>query len=160
MFSFKLKLVLYFLLLSLLPLVAAFAGFSALEERSQTRLADARLEGGLRGALAAYQADLAATERDAHALGASKAVQEALREGDVARLRALVRPHPHVRVTSTGGARVGAIDPADPRREVVVIDSARRAPGTVTAAGPRGRGLARPLPPRARLDADLRLVLL
>src|SRR3954464_8203195 len=143
MFSFKLKLVLYFLLLSLLPLVAAFAGFSALEERSQTRLADARLEGGLRGALAAYQADLDAAERDAHALAGSKAVQEALRDGDVARLRALVRPHPHVRVTSTGGARGGALAPPAPRREVVVIDSARRALGTVTATVHRDAALLR-----------------
>ena len=43
MASFKVKLVVYFLLLSLLPLAAAFWGFSTVAERSETRRVDARL---------------------------------------------------------------------------------------------------------------------
>jgi diguanylate cyclase (GGDEF)-like protein len=160
MFSFKLKLVLYFLLLSLLPLIAAFAGFSALEERSQTRLADARLEGGLRGALAAYQAELDAADGKAHELAGSPALQHALRAGDTTRLRALVRTYPNVEVTSTRGVRVGDVDAADPRREVSVIDERGHEIGAITATVPQDARLLHRLRRRTGLDPDLRLVLL
>ena len=52
--SFKVKLVAYFLLLSLLPLAAAFWGFSTVAARSEARRVDARLQSGLRATLAAY----------------------------------------------------------------------------------------------------------
>ena len=58
MASFKVKLVVYFLLLSLLPLAAAFWGFSTVAARSETRRVDARLQAGLRAALATYQDEL------------------------------------------------------------------------------------------------------
>jgi diguanylate cyclase (GGDEF)-like protein len=160
MFSFKLKLVLYFLLLSLLPLIAAFAGFSALEERSQTRLADARLQGALRGALAAYEEELEEAELMARELARSPALQRALATGDVARLRALVRSRPTVAVTSRSGERVGAADPDDPRRDVVVQDGNGEALGTVSVTVPRDAALLRRLRGRAGLDPDLRVVLL
>ena len=65
--SFKVKLVVYFVLLSLLPLTAAFWGFSTVAARAETRRVDARLQAGLRATVAAYQeelksADLAAEE--------------------------------------------------------------------------------------------------
>ena len=60
--SFKVKLVAYFLLLSLLPLAAAFWGFSTVAARSETRRVDARLQAGLRAALATYQDELEAAE--------------------------------------------------------------------------------------------------
>ena len=53
--SFKVKLVGYFLLLSLLPIVAAFWGFSSVAGQSETRRVDARLQSGLRSALSSYQ---------------------------------------------------------------------------------------------------------
>ena len=53
--SFKVKLVAYFLLLSLLPLAVAFWGFTSVAGQSETRRVDARLQAGLRSALAAYQ---------------------------------------------------------------------------------------------------------
>ena len=56
--SFKVKLVSYFLLLSLLPLAAAFWGFSTVAARSETRRVDARLQAVLRATLAAYQDEL------------------------------------------------------------------------------------------------------
>src|SRR2546422_450619 len=62
--SFKLKLVVYFLLLALVPLAAAFWGFSSIAARSETRQADARLQSSLSAGLAAYQDSLdAAVER-------------------------------------------------------------------------------------------------
>src|SRR5919201_720490 len=73
--SFKLKLVGYFLLLSLLPLAAAFWGFSAVAAKSETRRVDARLQAGLRAALVAYDERLNAAQRSATALARDKTFQ-------------------------------------------------------------------------------------
>jgi diguanylate cyclase (GGDEF)-like protein len=160
MFSFKLKLVLYFLLLSLLPLIAAFAGFSALEERSQTRLADARLQGGLRGALAAYEAELDAAEGAARELAGSPGLQRALASGNGPRLRTLVQARSDVRVASRTGVVAGRSPSADPRRDVVVIDARGRELGKVSVYVPLDDALLRRLRARTGLDGDLRLVFL
>ena len=160
MISFKLKLVLYFLLLALLPLIAAFAGFSALEERSQLRLADARLQGGLRSVLAAYQAELDTTDLGARELAESPAVQRALAEGDVAALRAVARSRPNLEIRPTEGQTVGVVDPADPRRDVVVIDARGRELGTISVAVPHDAALLRRLRAYTGLDPELRLVVL
>ena len=48
--SFKFKLVAYFLLLALVPLAAAFWGYTSIAARSQTREADVRLQSSLRSA--------------------------------------------------------------------------------------------------------------
>ena len=53
--SFKIKLVGTFLALSVVPLAAAFWGFSAVAERSVTSSVDGRLEAGLNAALAAFE---------------------------------------------------------------------------------------------------------
>src|SRR3954469_20540559 len=58
MWSFKLKLVLWFALLALLPLGVAFYGYDTLAKRSETRRVDAGLEAGLRGAVATYGSPL------------------------------------------------------------------------------------------------------
>src|SRR4029450_785754 len=52
--SFKLRLVAYFLLVSLLPLGAAGWALHSVTSRSETRRVDVRLEGGLHAGLAAY----------------------------------------------------------------------------------------------------------
>ena len=160
MISFKLKLVLYFLLLALLPLIAAFAGFSALEERSQLRLADARLQGGLRSALAAYQGELDSAEAGARALAESPGVQRALADGDSVALLGLARSRENLQIRSADGVRIGTLDPGDPRRDVVVIDARGRELGTISVGVPRDGALLRRLRSRTGLDPDLRLVLL
>jgi len=66
--SFKLKLVVYFLLLSLLPIAAAFWGFTQVAGQSETRRVDARLQSGLRSALSSYQQRLDAAQQEANAL--------------------------------------------------------------------------------------------
>ena len=66
--SFKVKLVAYFLLLSLLPMAAAFWGFSTVAARSETRRVDARLEAGLRATLATYRDEFRAAEASAQKL--------------------------------------------------------------------------------------------
>ena len=77
--SFKVKLVVYFLLLSLLPLAAAFWGFSTVAARSETRRVDARLQAGLRAALATYQDELVSADEDAARLARSTPFQRALK---------------------------------------------------------------------------------
>ena len=63
--SFKVKLVVYFVLLSLLPIAAAFWGFTSVAGQSETRRVDARLQAGLRSALTAYQERLDAAQSTA-----------------------------------------------------------------------------------------------
>ena len=53
--GFKIKLVGTFLALSVVPLAAAFWGFSAVAERSVTSTVDDQLEAGLTAALAAFE---------------------------------------------------------------------------------------------------------
>lgn len=96
--SFKLKLVAYFLVLSLLPLTAAYLGFDAVADRSVTASADARLEAGLRAAVAAYEDERRATQREAETLARDDAFQRALAAGDVGELRRILRAHPRLRV--------------------------------------------------------------
>jgi len=66
--SFKLKLVAYFLLLSLLPILAAFWGFSSVAGQSETRRVDARLQSGLRSVLSSYQQRLDKAQSEANML--------------------------------------------------------------------------------------------
>src|SRR5919204_509339 len=69
--SFKLKLVAYFLLVSLLPLGAAAWGLHAVARRSETRGVDVRLEAGLRAVLASYKDELRAAGDKAAALASN-----------------------------------------------------------------------------------------
>ena len=80
--SFKLKLVVYFLLVSLLPLGAAGWGLHAVAARSETRRVDVRLEAGMRAVLAAYKDELSAAGRRANALAVDAAFQRALQQDD------------------------------------------------------------------------------
>ena len=91
MASFKVKLVAYFLLLSLLPLAAAFWGFSTVAARSETRRVDARLQAGLRAALATYQERLDAAQRTANTLASSPTIQLELEHNDLPDLVAALR---------------------------------------------------------------------
>ena len=76
--SFKVKLVAYFLLLSLLPLAAAFWGFTSVAKQSEVRRVDARLQSGLRAAVTAYGEDLDLATREASALANDPALQLSL----------------------------------------------------------------------------------
>jgi diguanylate cyclase (GGDEF)-like protein len=99
--SFKFKLVLYFVLLSLLPAAAAFWGFSAVAEQSEVRRVDARLQSGLRAAIAAYGEDLDGATRQASRLANDPALQRALDRGDAAATQELLRNAHNVRVETS-----------------------------------------------------------
>jgi len=80
--SFKLKLVAYFLLVSLLPLGAAVWGLHSVARRSETRRVDVRLQAGLRAVIGSYKAELDREIKRASALGDNQTFQIALQRRD------------------------------------------------------------------------------
>jgi diguanylate cyclase (GGDEF)-like protein len=102
--SFKLKLVLWFALLALLPLAVAFYGYDTLARRSETRRVDAALQAGLRGAVAGYGAKLDAAARSATALATDPALQRALRGGDKTTVRRLLSRVPNAHLGGGPGS--------------------------------------------------------
>jgi diguanylate cyclase (GGDEF)-like protein len=96
--SFKLKLVAYFLLVSLLPLGAAGWGLHAVVSRSETRRVDVRLQAGLRAVIATYKEDLSGAAQRAKELADDGTFQRALQRADKPELRSLLRGAPGVRL--------------------------------------------------------------
>jgi diguanylate cyclase (GGDEF)-like protein len=127
--SFKVKLVAYFLLLSLLPIAAAFWGFTSVAGQSETRRVDARLQAGLRAALATYQERLDSAQRTANSLAANRTIQVELARNDLPELVFALRGTTNILVTGTGGFRVGHLPP----------DSLTRSTDVVTTKGLIGR---------------------
>jgi diguanylate cyclase (GGDEF)-like protein len=156
--SFKVKLVAYFLLLSLLPLAAAFWGFSTVASRSETRRVDALLQAGLRASLAGYQDELRAADREAAALSRNPAFQRALIKRDRATLERLLLGHRRLTVIA-GDLRVGARVPLAATREVAVVGPAGSR-GLVIASVPLNRALVGRLERRSGLEDSDHVVLL
>src|SRR5436309_3379222 len=135
--SFKVKLVAYFLLVSLLPLGAAAWGLHAVARRSETRRVDVRLEAGLRAVVATYNEGFARSVEDAKRLGDRSRFQRALQQGDERTLRRLLASAPDVRLHSpilTAGPAhtIGPASQIDVRSSGKVI-------GTLSAGVPRSR---------------------
>lgn len=107
--SFKLKLVVWFALLALLPLAVAFYGYDALARRSETRRVDAGLQAGLRAAVAGYGAKLDAAIRAAQSLASEPALQRALRGGEHAKVRRILDRVPGAHLGG-GPASVSVVD--------------------------------------------------
>jgi diguanylate cyclase (GGDEF)-like protein len=143
--SFKVKLVAYFLLLSLLPIAAAFWGFTAVAGQSETRRVDARLQAGLRAALATYQERLDSAQRSANSLASSRTIQLELARHDLPELLFALRGTTNILVTGTRGFRVGHV-PAE---------SLTRSTDVVTSQGLVGRVVVG-VPFDSNLVADLR----
>src|SRR5204863_10164709 len=101
----------------MLPLAAAFWGFSTVAARSETRRVDARLQAALRAALATYQDELVAADEAAARLARNPAFQRALIRRDRAALRRLLQRRPHLSVEGTNGFRVGTRDPTAATRQ-------------------------------------------
>jgi diguanylate cyclase (GGDEF)-like protein len=108
--SFKLKLVGYFLLLSLLPIAAAFWGFTQVAGQSETRRVDARLQAGMRSLLASYQEHLDAAQHQATAIAKTPVFQKELERRDLLGLVHMVQLLPNQRavsISSVEGSLVG-----------------------------------------------------
>jgi diguanylate cyclase (GGDEF)-like protein len=156
--SFKVKLVAYFLLLSLLPLAAAFWGFSTVAAKSETRRVDARLQAGLRAALATFQDELVDADSDAAALARNHAFQRALVARDRDELLRLLRGRPRLSVEAADGFRVGRHDPTSARREVAVIGPVGGRV-VIVASVPLDQTLVNRLEDRSGLDSDEHVLL-
>jgi diguanylate cyclase (GGDEF)-like protein len=157
--SFKVKLVAYFLLLSLLPLAAAFWGFSTVAAKSETRRVDARLQAGLRATLAAYQEALGSADAAAGRLARTPSFQRALFRHDRRALARMLRGRPNLRVEASGGFRVGKRRPLAVARRVDVVGSGG-VRGTVVASVPLDNALAHRLEARSGLEQDDHVILL
>jgi two-component system cell cycle response regulator len=151
--SFKVKLVAYFLLLSLLPLAAAFWGFSTVAARSETRRVDARLQASLRATLAAYQEALGAADADAAALARRPDFQRALLAHDRRALERMLASEPHLSVEAPEGFRVGRRDRNASNRQVAVVGPGGSR-GTVIASLPLDAALVKRLETRSGLEPD------
>jgi diguanylate cyclase (GGDEF)-like protein len=157
--SFKVKLVAYFLLLSLLPMAAAFWGFTTVAARAETRRVDARLQAELRATVAGYQQELQFASNSAAALARNPAFERALVSRDRGRLAQLLRARPYLTILGPGGFRVGPRIATAARRQVAVIGPGG-ARGAVIASVPLNATLVRRLEARAGFDPDDHVVLL
>jgi diguanylate cyclase (GGDEF)-like protein len=156
--SFKVKLVAYFLLLSLLPLAAAFWGFSTVAAKSETRRVDARLQAGLRAALATFQDELVNADKAAAALARNPAFQRALVKRDRSELLRLLRGRPRLSVEAADGFQVGRRDPTSARREVAVVGPVGGRV-VIVASVPFDQTLVNRLEDRSGLDDDEHVLL-
>src|SRR5438105_4932445 len=149
--SFKVKLVVYFLLLALVPLGAAFWGFSAVVTRGETQRVDARLESGLRAAVTTYQDEVLAAGRAATKLARDRSFQQALARGETASVNRALRGIPHAHVLVGPRAVEGAAKDLVTQRAASVLSDGRVL-GEVVITIPLEASLLRQLQRRAGLD--------
>src|SRR5947199_3067179 len=155
--SFKVKLVAYFLLVSLLPLGAAAWGLHAVARRSETRGVDVRLQAGLRAVLASYKDELRSAGDKAAALAHSQTFQRALQRRDPQTLRRLLADAPGVRLESPV-LSIGPTKLIGPASEFEVAGSSGLL-GTVTGGVPLRSSSVASLRDRAGLSSDDTLVI-
>jgi diguanylate cyclase (GGDEF)-like protein len=122
--SFKVKLVLYFALLAVVPAVVVFRTFQTVTAHGETRSVDGRLQAGMRAARATYDARVARADQLARDLAASDLLRRALRARDRAAVEGVVRNDPNVFVKAAGLA-VGR-QPALSHRSAAVAAGGRR----------------------------------
>jgi diguanylate cyclase (GGDEF)-like protein len=155
--SFRLKLVAYFLLVSLLPLGAAGWGLHTVAGRSETRRVDVRLEAGLRAVLAGYKDELTLAGTRAGRLAANLRFQQALQRGDRPTLRRLLSGT-GLRLES-GTLTLGPRETIGPGSEVAVVSS-KGLLGTLVAGVPLSSSSVSRLREHSGLsDNDLLVVL-
>lgn len=100
--SFKLKLVLWFALLALIPLGISLYGYDALAKRGEARRVDGGLESALRGAVTGYGLRLQAASAQASRLARSPVLQRALRRRDTITIARVIAPVPGGEVQGPG----------------------------------------------------------
>jgi diguanylate cyclase (GGDEF)-like protein len=121
--SFKVKLVIYFLLLSLLPIGAAFWGFTQVAGQSETRRVDARIQSGMRALLASYEDRLNAAQAQATSIARDPAFQRDLETRDLSSLEQMLRNQRDVYVNSVDGDIVGHPATFAATRQATVLSS-------------------------------------
>ena len=160
--SFKLKLVVYFLLLSLLPIGAAFWGFTQVAGQSETRRVDARLQTAMRSVAASYQERLDAAQQQATAIAKTRVFQKALERRDLRGLVHMVQEVPNRReisISSVEGSLGGRPSVFAATRQATVL-SQHGLVGYVTVSVPFDGTLVEALRRRSGLAPADSLVIL
>jgi diguanylate cyclase (GGDEF)-like protein len=155
--SFKFKLVGTFLALSVVPLAAAFWGFSAVAERSVTGGVDDRLEAGLNAALAAFEDERQATATAAERLGRDSEFQAALARRDRDAIARALPESPPLRVETADGFGVGRVPQGGVETTVSLVGPGSSS-ATIVASVPLTNELADRLLTRSGLTAPDELV--
>jgi diguanylate cyclase (GGDEF)-like protein len=119
--SFKLKLVLWFALLALIPVGISLYGYDALAKRGEARRVDGGLESALRGAVAGYGMRLEQATAEATRLARSRVMQRALRRHDTITIARIIAPIDDGEVTGPG-FDVGSTGAPAAVRSVNVLD--------------------------------------
>ena len=165
--SFKLKLVAYFVLLSLVPMAATYWGLSTVAGAGESRQVTLRQEAGLRAALALYAEETNRAQAQAERVAHSQRLQRALERRDRAALRRILAGKPSLYVVGAGAscrarsASHGETPRRRPRRRAMAGSGRRDGPSERTirrAPPPRRRLRLGRCSPRARRDADRRVV--
>jgi diguanylate cyclase (GGDEF)-like protein len=157
--SFKLKLVAYFVLLSLVPMAATYWGFSTVAGSGESRQVTLRQEAGLRAALALYTERADRAQAQAEQFARSRPLQRALERRDRRMLRQIVAREPSLYVVGARGLRAGAVPRRAARFPVDVVTGTHRL-GEVVATIPLDGSLVSRLRLGAAFDAGEVLVLL
>ena len=155
--SFKIKLVGTFLALSVVPLAAAFWGFSAVAERSVTNSVDDRLEAGLNAALAAFEDQRRTADLAAERLGHDPAFQAALIARDRAAIKTLLPASPPLRVETPDGLSVGRVPESAVESTTSLVGPGFRS-ATIIASVPLTKSLAERLHARSGLSSPDEIV--
>ncbi|HEY2542984.1 MAG TPA: diguanylate cyclase, partial [Gaiellaceae bacterium] len=156
--SFKFKLALYFIVLTLVPAGAAVWGFASASSQSEARRVDTRLQSDLRVALAAYQERADAAQAAALRLARDRRFQVALQRRDRAAVQALLPRSPQLAVHA-GAFRIGRSEPVALHREADVI-TAKGLAGVVVASVPLDGAFVADLRRHAGVPKEDRLALL
>jgi diguanylate cyclase (GGDEF)-like protein len=158
MSGFKRKLVVYFLLLSLVPTAVVVWSFVTVSSRSETRGVDEGLQAGLRVALTGYQARVDAAGAAAARLARDRRFQIALQRRDRRTLAAMIARVPGATATA-GDLTIGRPPAFAVSRRAEVVTS-RGVAGVVTVSVPIDARLAALLRSRSGLPRDDVLALL
>ena len=157
--SFKVKLVIYFLLLSLLPIGAAFWGFTQVAGQSETRRVDARIQSGMRALLASYEDRLNTAQQRATTIARNPAFQRDLETRALSSLEQMLHGEPNVYVNSLDGDIVGQPPIFAATRQATVLSS-KGLVGYVTVSVPFDGRLVSELRGRSGLAPADSLVIL
>ncbi|MGD0272826.1 MAG: diguanylate cyclase [Gaiellaceae bacterium] len=120
MTSLARRLVVYFVLLAVVPLVVGFLGFTAVIERSEQRHLDEGLQASLRAAIATYDEELLDAQKSAERLANTTVFQKALLRRDRATLAGFIADSPYLRLES-GRLRIGKAPTYAAERRVQIV---------------------------------------
>jgi diguanylate cyclase (GGDEF)-like protein len=141
--SFKLRLVAYFVLLSLVPLAATYWGFSTVAGAGESRQVALRQEAGLHAALALYGEQAHRVQARAEQVARSRALQRALARRDVRTLRRIIAGKPSLYVVGARDLHIGFAPRLAARFPVDVVSGTHRLGEVVATVPLDGRLVAR-----------------